>query len=193
MCSLLLETVACVMWRGVEGSDDVAWLERGQVFSALTKLGTANELLLPLDHIKLRSEFLSSAGTTPHTRLPRLDHRCLSSQSDGAYAGVGGGGQPRGVHAHAASAHRERRQVAARGPGLPAGRGAGQSGAVDGEGAGGDGDPDGQPDGVVLCWLPVAPALPSWTETAAGIHGSGGPQCETLLLPHTSPKAEPSH
>ncbi|XP_059426100.1 neurobeachin-like protein 1 [Carassius carassius] len=50
---LLLEMVLCVMWRGVEGSDDAAWLERGQVFSALTKLGTANELLLPVDHIKL--------------------------------------------------------------------------------------------------------------------------------------------
>ncbi|KAG7467392.1 hypothetical protein MATL_G00152830 [Megalops atlanticus] len=50
---MLLETVLCVMWRGVEGSDDAAWLERGQVFSALTKLGTANELLLPVDHIKL--------------------------------------------------------------------------------------------------------------------------------------------
>lgn len=47
------------MWRGVEGSDDLAWLERGQVFSALTKLGTANELLLPLDHIKLRWDVLS--------------------------------------------------------------------------------------------------------------------------------------
>ncbi|XP_030637055.1 neurobeachin-like protein 1 [Chanos chanos] len=50
---MLLEIVLCVMWRGVEGSDDAAWLERGQVFSALTKLGTANELLLPVDHIKL--------------------------------------------------------------------------------------------------------------------------------------------
>uniref|UniRef100_A0A3P8ZCA7 Neurobeachin-like 1 n=1 Tax=Esox lucius TaxID=8010 RepID=A0A3P8ZCA7_ESOLU len=50
---LLLEIVLCVMWRGVEGSDDAAWLERGQVFSALTKLGTVNELLLPVDHIKL--------------------------------------------------------------------------------------------------------------------------------------------
>uniref|UniRef100_A0A8B9KZS8 Neurobeachin-like protein 2 n=1 Tax=Astyanax mexicanus TaxID=7994 RepID=A0A8B9KZS8_ASTMX len=44
--------VLCVMWRGVGGSDDTAWMERGQVFSALTKLGTANELLLPVDHIK---------------------------------------------------------------------------------------------------------------------------------------------
>lgn len=52
---MLLEIVLCVMWRGVEGSDDSAWLERGQVFSALTKLGTANELLLPVDQIKLRS------------------------------------------------------------------------------------------------------------------------------------------
>uniref|UniRef100_A0A8C7R8I7 Neurobeachin-like protein 2 n=1 Tax=Oncorhynchus mykiss TaxID=8022 RepID=A0A8C7R8I7_ONCMY len=49
----LLSIVLCVMWRGVEGSDDAAWLERGQVFSALTKLGTTNELLLPVDHIKL--------------------------------------------------------------------------------------------------------------------------------------------
>uniref|UniRef100_A0A673BB55 Neurobeachin-like protein 2 n=1 Tax=Sphaeramia orbicularis TaxID=375764 RepID=A0A673BB55_9TELE len=53
LCSMLLEIVLCVMWRGVEGSDDSAWLERGQVFSALTKLGTANELLLPVDQIKL--------------------------------------------------------------------------------------------------------------------------------------------
>lgn len=140
----------------------------------------------------------SSSGETSsppeephHTDLPRLDDRYLSSQSDGAHVGVGSDGQPRGVHAHAASAHRERREVAAHRPGLPAGRGAGQSGAVDGEGAGGDGDPDGQPDGVVLCWLPVVAALPSWTETVAGIHGSGGPQCETLLLPHTSPHLSP--
>uniref|UniRef100_A0A672I199 Neurobeachin-like 1 n=1 Tax=Salarias fasciatus TaxID=181472 RepID=A0A672I199_SALFA len=53
LCGMLLEILLCVMWRGVEGSDDSAWLERGQVFSALTKLGTANELLLPVDQIKL--------------------------------------------------------------------------------------------------------------------------------------------
>ncbi|MEQ2183621.1 hypothetical protein GOODEAATRI_000020, partial [Goodea atripinnis] len=53
LCCMLLEIVLSVMWRGVEGSDDSAWLERGQVFSALTKLGTANELLLPVDQIKL--------------------------------------------------------------------------------------------------------------------------------------------
>lgn len=53
---MLLEILLCVMWRGVEGSDDAAWLDRGQVFSALTKLATANELLLPVDQIKLRLE-----------------------------------------------------------------------------------------------------------------------------------------
>ncbi|XP_069568849.1 neurobeachin-like protein 1 isoform X2 [Brachyistius frenatus] len=53
LCGMLPEIVLRVMWRGVEGSDDSAWLERGQVFSALAKLGTANELLLPADRIKL--------------------------------------------------------------------------------------------------------------------------------------------
>lgn len=64
---MLLEIVLCVMWRGVEGSDDSAWLERGQVFSALTKLGTANELLLPVDQIKLRWDLQPSAGRTEHS------------------------------------------------------------------------------------------------------------------------------
>ncbi|XP_058888101.1 neurobeachin-like protein 1 isoform X1 [Acipenser ruthenus] len=50
---MLSEILLCVMWHGVDGSDDAAWLERGQVFSALTKLGTANELLQPADEIKL--------------------------------------------------------------------------------------------------------------------------------------------
>ncbi|KAG2459435.1 NBEL1 protein, partial [Polypterus senegalus] len=50
---MLTEILLCVMWRGVDGSDDAAWQDRGQVFSALTKLGTANELLLPVDEIKL--------------------------------------------------------------------------------------------------------------------------------------------
>nr|XP_023698354.1 neurobeachin-like protein 1 isoform X3 [Paramormyrops kingsleyae] len=53
LCRILLEIMLCMMWRGVECSDDAAWLERGQVFSALTKLSTTNELLLPVDNIKL--------------------------------------------------------------------------------------------------------------------------------------------
>lgn len=69
---MLLEIVLCVMWRGVEGSDDSAWLERGQVFSALTKLGTANELLLPVDQIKLRSVLHFTVDRTGCRR--RLKH-----------------------------------------------------------------------------------------------------------------------
>lgn len=41
-------------WRGVEGWDEAAWRERGQVFSVLTKLGTACELVRPPDEIKRR-------------------------------------------------------------------------------------------------------------------------------------------
>ncbi|XP_017689650.1 PREDICTED: neurobeachin-like protein 1 [Lepidothrix coronata] len=47
------EILLCIMWKGVEKSDDDAWIERGQVFSALTKLGMSNELLRPSDEIKL--------------------------------------------------------------------------------------------------------------------------------------------
>ncbi|XP_072337816.1 neurobeachin-like protein 1 isoform X1 [Scyliorhinus torazame] len=50
---ILMDILLCIMWRGLDGSDDAAWVERGQVFSALTKLGTANELLSPSDEIKL--------------------------------------------------------------------------------------------------------------------------------------------
>lgn len=70
---MLLEIVLCVMWRGVEGSDDSAWLERGQVFSALTKLGTANELLLPVDQIKLRSALYSAAHSAGYSAENMLD------------------------------------------------------------------------------------------------------------------------
>lgn len=92
---MLLEILLCVMWRGVEGSDDSAWLERGQVFSALTKLATANELLHPVDQIKLRSDLRSTDGKRCIHQEPETQHLChafcFSSQSDGAHVGVGGG------------------------------------------------------------------------------------------------------
>uniref|UniRef100_A0A8C3EXT2 Neurobeachin like 1 n=1 Tax=Corvus moneduloides TaxID=1196302 RepID=A0A8C3EXT2_CORMO len=50
---LLTDILLCIMWKGIEKSDDDAWIERGQVFSALTKLGMSNELLRPSDEIKL--------------------------------------------------------------------------------------------------------------------------------------------
>uniref|UniRef100_A0A670XSQ3 Neurobeachin like 1 n=1 Tax=Pseudonaja textilis TaxID=8673 RepID=A0A670XSQ3_PSETE len=53
LLQLLTDILLCVMWKGIERSDDAAWIEKGQVFSALTKLGISNELLLPSDEIKL--------------------------------------------------------------------------------------------------------------------------------------------
>ncbi|KAJ7408227.1 neurobeachin-like protein 1 isoform X1 [Pitangus sulphuratus] len=53
LIQLLTDILLCIMWKGVEKSDDDAWIERGQVFSALTKLGMSNELLRPSDEIKL--------------------------------------------------------------------------------------------------------------------------------------------
>uniref|UniRef100_A0A8C8SSA1 Neurobeachin-like protein 2 n=1 Tax=Pelusios castaneus TaxID=367368 RepID=A0A8C8SSA1_9SAUR len=52
LCNLLTNIIFSVTWRGVEGWDDAAWKERGQVFSVLTKLGTACELVRPPDEIK---------------------------------------------------------------------------------------------------------------------------------------------
>uniref|UniRef100_A0A8C4UVC5 Neurobeachin like 1 n=1 Tax=Falco tinnunculus TaxID=100819 RepID=A0A8C4UVC5_FALTI len=53
LIQLLTDILLCIMWKGIEKSDDAAWIERGQVFSALTKLGISNELLRPSDEIKL--------------------------------------------------------------------------------------------------------------------------------------------
>ncbi|XP_033848417.3 neurobeachin-like protein 2 isoform X3 [Acipenser ruthenus] len=52
LCNLLTNIVFSVTWRGVEGSDDTVWKERGQVFSVLTKLGSSCELVRPPDDIK---------------------------------------------------------------------------------------------------------------------------------------------
>uniref|UniRef100_A0A8B9BTD5 Neurobeachin-like protein 2 n=1 Tax=Anser brachyrhynchus TaxID=132585 RepID=A0A8B9BTD5_9AVES len=53
LIQLLTDILLCIIWKGIERSDDDAWIERGQVFSALTKLGISNELLRPSDEIKL--------------------------------------------------------------------------------------------------------------------------------------------
>ncbi|XP_072116392.1 neurobeachin-like protein 2 isoform X3 [Mobula birostris] len=52
LCNLLTNIIFSVTWRGVEGCEDAAWKERGQVFSVLTKLGAACELVHPPDEIK---------------------------------------------------------------------------------------------------------------------------------------------
>ncbi|XP_032987584.1 neurobeachin-like protein 2 isoform X6 [Rhinolophus ferrumequinum] len=52
LCNLLTNVLFLVTWRGVEGSDEAAWRERGQVFSVLTQLGASATLVRPPDCIK---------------------------------------------------------------------------------------------------------------------------------------------
>lgn len=54
LCNVLTNIVFSVMWNGAEGGEDAAWRERGQVFSVLTKLGSACQLVRPPDDIKHR-------------------------------------------------------------------------------------------------------------------------------------------
>ncbi|NXB39451.1 NBEL2 protein, partial [Eulacestoma nigropectus] len=83
LCNLLTNIIFSVTWRGVEGWDDAAWRERGQVFSVLTKLGTACELVRPPDEIKrsLLEMMLESALTdlkeSGPAALPGLTHNAL--------------------------------------------------------------------------------------------------------------------
>ncbi|XP_053326637.1 neurobeachin-like protein 1 isoform X2 [Spea bombifrons] len=53
LVQLLTDILLCLMWKGLDKSDAATWNERGQVFSALSHLGTTNELLRPSDEIKL--------------------------------------------------------------------------------------------------------------------------------------------
>lgn len=54
LCNLLTNVLFSVTWRGVEGSAEAAWRERGQVFSVLTQLGASATLVRPPDCIKRR-------------------------------------------------------------------------------------------------------------------------------------------
>ncbi|NWJ10578.1 NBEL2 protein, partial [Crypturellus undulatus] len=83
LCNLLTNIIFSVTWRGVEGWDDAAWKERGQVFSVLTKLGTACELVRPPDEIKrsllemmLESAFTDLKEASP-AALPSLIQNAL--------------------------------------------------------------------------------------------------------------------
>ncbi|XP_060050086.1 neurobeachin-like protein 1 [Erinaceus europaeus] len=53
LLQLLTSILNYVMCKGLEKSDEETWIERGQVFSALTKPGISSELLRPSDEIKL--------------------------------------------------------------------------------------------------------------------------------------------
>nr|XP_019839696.1 PREDICTED: neurobeachin-like protein 2 [Bos indicus] len=65
LCNLLTNVLFSVTWRGVDGSDEAAWRERGQVFSVLTQLGSSATLVRPPDCIKrsLLEMMLESALT----------------------------------------------------------------------------------------------------------------------------------
>ncbi|XP_012575949.1 PREDICTED: neurobeachin-like protein 2 [Condylura cristata] len=65
LCNLLTNVLFSVTWRGVTGSDEAAWRERGQVFSVLTQLGASATLVRPPDCIKrsLLEMMLESALT----------------------------------------------------------------------------------------------------------------------------------
>ncbi|XP_006862088.1 PREDICTED: neurobeachin-like protein 1 [Chrysochloris asiatica] len=52
LIQLLTNILNYVMCKGLEKSDDDTWIERGQVFSALTKPGISSELLQPSHEIK---------------------------------------------------------------------------------------------------------------------------------------------
>uniref|UniRef100_A0A3B3CRJ3 Neurobeachin-like protein 2 n=1 Tax=Oryzias melastigma TaxID=30732 RepID=A0A3B3CRJ3_ORYME len=60
LCNLLTNIIFSVLWsgRGAEGTEDVAWRERGQVFSVLTKLGSSCQLVRPPDEIKRLLEMM---------------------------------------------------------------------------------------------------------------------------------------
>ncbi|KAG9477212.1 hypothetical protein GDO78_002552 [Eleutherodactylus coqui] len=53
LVQLLADILLCLMWKGLDKSDNATWVERGQVFSALSSLEVSNELLRPSDVIKL--------------------------------------------------------------------------------------------------------------------------------------------
>uniref|UniRef100_A0A8C2MGC8 Neurobeachin like 1 n=1 Tax=Cricetulus griseus TaxID=10029 RepID=A0A8C2MGC8_CRIGR len=53
LLQLLTNILNYVMSKGLEKSDEDTWIERGQVFSALTKPGISSELLRPSDEVKL--------------------------------------------------------------------------------------------------------------------------------------------
>uniref|UniRef100_F1M6V0 Neurobeachin-like 1 n=1 Tax=Rattus norvegicus TaxID=10116 RepID=F1M6V0_RAT len=50
---LLTNILNYVLCKGLEKSDEDTWIERGQVFSALTKPGISSELIRPSDEVKL--------------------------------------------------------------------------------------------------------------------------------------------
>ncbi|CAF3979859.1 unnamed protein product, partial [Rotaria sp. Silwood1] len=51
LCETLILTIVMVLWKGITGSDDEAWMIRSQIFSALRYLHRDYEFYLPLTYL----------------------------------------------------------------------------------------------------------------------------------------------
>ncbi|XP_069082133.1 neurobeachin-like protein 1 isoform X2 [Pleurodeles waltl] len=73
LVQLLTDILIGVLWKGIDRSDDATWIERGQVFSALSKLGMSNQLLRPSDELKLNLlEKMTELAVTEYRELKTL-------------------------------------------------------------------------------------------------------------------------
>ncbi|UJR35189.1 hypothetical protein I4U23_027956, partial [Adineta vaga] len=54
MCETLILAIVMILWKGIVDHDDTAWLNRGQMFSALRHLHREYDLYLSLDYIERR-------------------------------------------------------------------------------------------------------------------------------------------
>ncbi|CAF1437243.1 unnamed protein product [Rotaria magnacalcarata] len=54
MCETLILVIVMIIWKGLADCDDAAWVNRGQIFSALRHLHRQYDLYLPLDYIERR-------------------------------------------------------------------------------------------------------------------------------------------
>ncbi|XP_053386541.1 neurobeachin-like protein 1 [Mercenaria mercenaria] len=73
LCQNLLIVLYTVMWKGVEGSDEAAWKERGQVFAWLDHISQTNELMCPVPELKRRL-------------LEMMLHACTSDIKDAGHS-----------------------------------------------------------------------------------------------------------
>ncbi|CAF1245717.1 unnamed protein product [Adineta ricciae] len=54
MCETLILAIVMILWKGIVGHDDAAWMNRGQMFSALRHLQREYDLYISLEYIERR-------------------------------------------------------------------------------------------------------------------------------------------
>ncbi|KAG8432712.1 hypothetical protein GDO86_017090 [Hymenochirus boettgeri] len=72
LLQLLADILLCLIWKGLDKSDSATWIERGQVFAALTNLEMSNALLRPSDDIKLNLLEKMSEWAVTENREPKF-------------------------------------------------------------------------------------------------------------------------